>query len=212
MSLLSLIRLMGGHMSRFTKNDHGFMALTLSQIGLIIAAGILIAAIFSIVFQNDWQKNAELTNIATSFSTIVEGTDARFFENTTSFYFPDIGYDYNVSISTEYLVVKAQGNWNNELSAKERFLVRPWPQDHTSLWIGGTELHDHLKNIFGNSGNVSDPVSNTAKNYLENKWNTTVESLASNPIYILTNRTIYVDKAIIYYDNGKMEDLIFVYQ
>jgi len=79
-------------MSKFIKNDAGIMGLTLSQIGLIIATGILLTAVFSIIFLNDWQRNAELKNIATSFSTIVEGMDTRFFENTTEFHFPDKTY------------------------------------------------------------------------------------------------------------------------
>ena len=105
-------------MLRFTKDDNGIMGLTLSQIGLMIATGILIAAVFSLVFQNEWQKEAELQNIATSFSTMIEGMDTRFFENTVDFHFPGRGYYYNVSISTEYITVSTKGNLGSDISIR----------------------------------------------------------------------------------------------
>ena len=58
------------HMSKFIKDNHGIMGLTLSHIGLIIATGILLTAVFSIIFLNDWQRNAELKNIATSLGRL----------------------------------------------------------------------------------------------------------------------------------------------
>ena len=130
-------------MLRFIKNSYGIMGLTLSQIGLIIATGILLTAVFSMIFLNDWQRNAELKNIATSFSTTVEGMDTRFFENTTEFHFPDKTYYYNVSISTEYIIVSSEGNQNNKLSIKERFIAKPWPWTTNQTWKTGKELHNY---------------------------------------------------------------------
>ena len=203
-------------MLRFIKNDGGIMGLVISQIALIVATGILIASIFSLVFLNDWQRAAELQNIATSFSTMVEGMDARFFENTTGFCFPDKDYVYNVSMSTEYIVVSAQGNLDSSLSVKERFLVKLWPQNKSSVWIGGAGLHHYLKTNFGNSGNMSDPIQmgdiDNVNFYLNEEWNNTVGTSASYPFYILTNRTVYIDKAYVYSANGGKQAFIFVYQ
>ena len=221
------------HMSRFIKNDRGIMGLTLSQIGLFIAVGILLAAIFSLVFLNDWNRNAELKNIATSFSSMVENMDVRFFEDTTSFSFPNEN-QYNVSISTEYIIVRSQGNLNDVLSVKERFLVRPWPQSKRSPWVGGIGLHNYLKGYLhnddthdwvNNSGNISDPITTDdisfVKNYLFSLQENVNKSLALNPLYIFTNKIVYIDKAIIYYDNNndgiwndgdEKQEFVFVYQ
>ena len=221
------------HMSRFIKNDRGIMGLTLSQIGLLIAVGILLAAIFSLVFLNDWNRNAELKNIATSFSSMVENMDVRFFEDTASFSFPNEN-QYNVSISTEYIIVRSQGNLNDVLSVKERFLVRPWPQSKRSPWIGRIGLHNYLKGYLhnddthdwvNNSGNISDPITTDdisfVKNYLFLLQENVNKSLALNPLYIFTNKIVYIDKAIIYYDNNddgiwndgdEKQEFIFIYQ
>ena len=201
-------------MLRFTKDDNGIMGLTLSQIGLMIATGILISAVFSLVFQNEWQKEAELQNIATSFSTMIEGMDTRFFENTTDFYFPDKGYYYNVSISTEYITVSTKGNLGNDISVKERFLVKPWLESNGSIWVNGTTLHDYLKDNFGNSGNMSDPIQNVddVREFLYAEWENVTKSLALEPLYISTDKTTYIEKRCIYYEDGEKQDIVFTYQ
>lgn len=190
------------------------MGLTLSQIGLMIAMGILIAAVFSLVFQNDWRKEAELQNIATSFSTMVEGMNSRFFENTTGFLFPNMEYCYNVSVSTEYITVSTEGNVGNDISVKERFLVKPWPNPNESTWETGAALHDYLKDNFENSGNTSDPIQNVGnvKNYLNNEWENVSGSLALKPLYVSIDEIIYIEKACIYYEDGGKQGIVFIYQ
>ncbi len=199
-------------MSRFIKDDNGIMGLTLSQIGLIIATGILIAAVFSIIFLNDWQRNAELKNIATSFSTIIEGMDSRFFENTTEFHFPDKNYYYNISISTEYIIVSAEGNQNNKLSIKERFLVRPWPRPSDQTWKRGEELHNYCLNTYGHSGTISDPITQDDLDELNIDKETASIDLASNPFYIQIYKPAYIEKVIIYYDTTEKQDFLLIYQ
>lgn len=212
-------------MSKFINNKKGIMGLTLSQIGLIIATGILIVAVFSLIFLNDWQRNAELKNIANSFSTLIEGTETRLFEETAIFNFPKKDYNYNVSISSEYVVVSAKGKFGNELSFKERFLIKSWPQKKDSPWFGRIGLHNYLKENFGNSGNVSDPIKKVdiddVKNYFKNEIEIMNKSFALSPLYLLTNKVVYIDNAFVYYDSndgGFFDDsdekqiFIFVYQ
>ena len=188
------------------------MGLTLSHIGLIIATGILLTAVFSIIFLNDWQRNAELKNIANSFSTIVEGMDTRFFENTTEFHFPDETYYYNVSISTEYVIVSAEGNQNNKLSIKERFIAKPWPRTSDQTWKTGEELHNYCLNNYGRSGTISDPVTQADLDGLNTDKETASVILASTPLYVHTNNPAYIEKVIIYYDDAEKQEFLLVYQ
>lgn len=199
-------------MSKFIKNDTGIMGLTLSHIGLIIATGILLTAVFSIIFLNDWQRNAELKNIATSFSTIVEGMDTRFFENTTEFHFPDKTYYYNISISTEYIVVSAEGNQNNKLSIKERFIVKPWPRTSDQTWKTGEEIHNYCLHTYAHSGTILDPITQDDLDGLNTDKETTSITLASTPLYIQTNNPAYIEKVIIYYDDAEKQKFLLIYQ
>jgi len=199
-------------MSKFIKDNHGIMGLTLSQIGLIIATGILVAAVFSIIFLNDWQRNAELKNIATSFSTIVEGMDTRFFENTTEFHFTEKPYYYNVSISTEYIIVSAEGNQNNKLSIKERFLIQPWPRPSDQTWKTGEELHNYCLNNYSHSGTISDPIAQADLDELNIYKENAGIYLALNPLYLKINKSVYIEKVIIYYGTTEKKDFLLIYQ
>ena len=220
-------------MSKFIKNDTGIMGLTLSHIGLIIATGILLTAVFSIIFLNDWQRNAELKNIATSFSTIVEGMDVRFFENktwqigfsayvegmdtrffenTTEFHFPDKTYYYNVSISTEYIVVSAEGNQNNKLSIKERFIVKPWPRTSDQTWKTGEEIHNYCLYTYGHYGILLDPITQADLDGLNTDKETASITLASTPLYVQTSNPAYIEKIIIYYDDAEKQEFLLIYQ
>jgi len=212
-------------MSKFTNDEQGIMGLTLSQIGLIIATGIILAAVFSLIFLNDWQRNAELKNIANGFSTLVERAEIKFFEETIVFNFPDKDYNYNVSISSEYIVVSSKGKIGNDISFKELFLIKPWPQKKDSPWFGRVGLHNYLKENFGNSGNVSDPIKkfniDDVKNYFKNEMENVNKSFALSPVHILTNKSVYIDNVFVYYDNNdnsywddndEKQIFIFVYQ
>lgn len=200
------------HMSKFIKNDTGIMGLTLSHVGLIIATGILLTAVFSIIFLNDWQRNAELKNIATSFSTIVEGMDTRFFENTTEFHFPDKTYYYNISISTEYIVVSAEGNQNNKLSIKERFIVKPWPRTSDQTWKTGEEIHNYCLHTYAHSGTILDPITQDDLGELDKDNAAACIDLALSPLYIQTDKAVYIEKVIIYYGTSEKQDFLLIYQ
>ena len=157
-------------------------------------------------------RNAELKNIATSFSTIVEGMDTRFFENTTEFHFPDKTYYYNVSISTEYVIVSAEGNQNNKLSIKERFIVKPWPRTSDQTWKTGEELHNYCLYTYGHSGTILDPIVQADLDELNIYKENAGIYLVSNPLYFKINKPVYIEKVIIYYGIAEKQDFLLIYQ
>lgn len=213
-------------MLKFINDDKGVMALTLSQIGLIIATGIILAAVFSFLYYSEWQRNAELKNIATGFTIMVEGMDTRFFDNTTIYFFPDKDYHYNISVSTEYIIINADGTWDNKLSVKERFLIHPWPRVNDPDWNTGKQLHRYLKNNYGRSGNKSNPINKSDIDSVKNELNTEKEqaeqTLAHNPFYVDKSKPVYIDKVFIHYDtngdaswvkeNDEKQGFLLVYQ
>jgi len=212
-------------MLKFIKDEGGIMGITLSQLGLIVASGILLSAVFSFVFLNDWQKKADLKNVATGLTTIVEGMDTRFFENKTMYWFPDKDYQYAASTSTEYIVIKSEGNWDEALSFKERFLIKPWPRVANPKWLSGKELHEYLKAKYLHSGNESDPILSTDMDAVKNDLFTDLEeankTLALNPIQFDINKPLYIEKIFIHYDKDddgwdktidEKQDFVIIYQ
>jgi len=213
-------------MSAFIKDEYGVIGLTVSHIGLIIATAIILAAVFSFLYYNELQKNSELKNMATGLSILVEGMDTRFFDNTTSYFFPDKDYHYNVSISTEYIIINADGNWDNTISLKHRFTVRPWPRSNNVDWNNGEELHLFLQNKYTKNGNRSNPINKSditsVKNWINTQKEQDEQTLAYYPFYVNKNYPVKIDKVIIFYDSDndktwkkekdEKQELLIIYQ
>ena len=170
-------------------------------------------------------KKADLKNIATGISTIVEGMDTRFFENKTMYWFPDKDYSYTLTASTEYITVASKANWDEQLSFKERFLIKPWPRTVNPKWTSGKELHDYLKNTYGRSGNESDPIQSvdiaTVKNDLLTDRETANKTLALNPIKFDLEKPLFIEKIYIHFDKDddgwdkdidEKQDFVILYQ
>lgn len=135
-----------------------------------------------------------------------------FSKTQQSFIFLKKNYYYNVSISTEYLVVSAEGNQNNRLSIKECFIVKPWPRITDQTWKRGEELHNYCLNTYSHSGTISDPITQDDLDELNIDKETASIALASNPFYIQIYKPVYIEKVIIYYDTTEKQDFLLIYQ
>jgi hypothetical protein len=194
-------------------NDtNSIMGLMLSQIGLFIATGILLTAVFFLVFSNDWQRTAEIQSFASSFSHLVEDIDSCFFENTTRFLFPSKNYAYTVKLSTEYIVISAKGFWDTDLFVSERFLIQPWPRSSHQNWTTGEDLHEYLNTTCGHRGTKNDSISSVNFTQLSQEQNTTISFYALNPLEILIREPVFLEKVTIFYDGEKKHDFLLMYQ
>ncbi len=213
-------------MLKFISNKNGIMGLTLSQIGIFIASGILISAVFSFIYLSDFKKKAEIENISNSFSNFIEAMDSKFFENRTKFFFNDYNFDYSIYISSEYTIVESDGNWNNILSSKKNFLIKPLIRAFDPTWQSFDEMHFYLYHNFNFSGNKSDPIGKDkiedVKSYFELEKNNAYFVFSESPFEIDLFKPVFVEKAYIFYDtngNGlweknidEKEGMILIYQ
>ena len=199
-------------MLRCIRDTDGLVDLTLSQIGLFLATGILLTVVFCFIFTNDWQRNAELQSLASSFSTFLDDIDNRFFEHSARFQFPQKEYPYVVKISTEYIVLSAKGSWNSDLQVIQRFVTRPWIRLAGQNWTTGNDLHTYLNETYGHRGTENDSI--TAENFTSLCYdlNTTIPLCASCSLEILLREPLWVEKVTIFYDDTKKHDFLLVYQ
>ena len=213
-------------MLKFISNKKAVMGLTLSHIGLFIATGIIVSAVFSFIYLNDYNKKAELDNLGNSFKVLVEAIDTKFFENQTKFFFQDLDYDYKVFVSTEYITVESNGNWNNILSSKTSFLKKSLIRHNEPLWKSADEFHNHLFVNFECYGNKSCPINLTkiddVKEYIDSEKFHANYFYSKNPFKLNLNKPVLVEKAYVFYDiNGnnyweknidEKDELILIYQ
>ena len=199
-------------MSRFIKDTNSVIGLSLSQIGLFLATGILLTAVFSLVFTSDWQRTAEIQSFASSFSHLVEDIDSSFFEKTTEFQFPSKNYAYTAKLSTRYIIISAKGFWESDLFVAERFLIQPWPRSSYQNWTTGEDLHEYLNTTCGHRGTKNDSISSVNFTQLSQELNTTISFYALHPLEILIREPVFLEKVTIFYDNEKKHDFLLVYQ
>jgi len=199
-------------MSRFMNDTNSIMGLTLSQIGLFLATGILLTAVFFLVFSSDWQRTAEIRSFASSFSHLVEDIDSSFFEKTTRFQFPSKNYAYTVKLSTGYIVISAKGFWDTDLFVTERFLIQPWLRSSYQNWTTGEDLHEYLNITCGHCGKKDDSIPTINFTQLYQEQNTTISLFALYPLEILIREPVFLEKVSIFYDGEKKHDFLLVYQ
>jgi hypothetical protein len=188
------------------------MGLTLTQIGLLLASGILLTVVFSFVFSNDWQRTAELQAQASSFSNLLGDIDNSFFEQTTRFQFSHTDYTYSVKISTEYIVITSKGFWDGDLIVTKRLLLRPWPRIPQQNWTTGEDLHNYLNRTCGHRGTENDSMPAENFTQLCQEQNNTISYLALHPLEILIKEPVFIEKVTIFYDQTKRHDFLLLYQ
>ncbi len=188
------------------------MGLTVSQLGLFLATGILLAAVVSFVFFNASQRTNELRSFATEFSMLLQDMEARCFENTTRFRFPQQTYPYTLRLSSEYLVVSAQDFWGRECHVTERFLIKPWIRGVYENWTTGDELHMYLNTTYGHYGTQNDTIPLQNFSLFLQQYNASADFYASHPFAITSQDPVCVENVIIYCQNELKYDFILVYQ
>jgi hypothetical protein len=188
------------------------MGLTLSQIGLFLATGILLTVVFSLVFSNDWQRTAELQSQASSFSNVLGDIDNNFFEQTTRFQFSVKEYPYFVKISTEYIVISAKGSWDSTLIVTKRFIIKPWPRLPSQNWTTGEDLHTYLNQTCGHRGTENDSIPAENFTHLCQEQNNITAFYALHPLEIRIKEPVFVEKVTIFYNQTKRHDFLLIYQ
>jgi len=204
-------------------DNRGIISWLLSQIALLLAAGILIGAIAGLTFYNDWQKQAEAKAIASHFASFVETMDLKEFPEKMTYLFPEKSYYYKVKISTDYVsVTREDGTIKNKIIGREELLIQPYirPIERKWSWNDSKELHDFLMDKYGHSGYIDDPIPMDEKSdvleYLKNELSDKSKELAKEPLIMENpNEPLFIEKAFIYFkkDGGlDREGIVIIHQ
>ncbi|HEC77042.1 MAG TPA: hypothetical protein ENI33_07290 [Thermoplasmatales archaeon] len=189
-------------------DKRGDISWLLNQIGLLLATGILLGAITSSLFFDEWQRKAEIENITIHFTTAIESASLKEFPEKIVYKFPDKSYGYEVKISTEYITVKIP---DEEIIVKKRFPFRVWANPPVADGYGINGICNYLSNIYGEGNNGSSPESKISKENIEKEFNSTAVHLSLNPLSIETKKSVYIEKIFLYTEEGR-EEYVIIYQ
>lgn len=193
------------------EDERGMISWFLSQIGLLLAAGVLLGAIAGLTFYNDWEKEAEAKNIASHMATAIESTALNEFPSKNTYLLPQKNYHYEVTVTTDYVTVTRRGGvMSDEIKGREALLIKPYVRLDGRDWKWSTseELHAFLQEKYGHSGEDDDPFSVSNKGaiigYLEEEQSDKAIWLAKNPLRITNiNKPVNIEKTFIYFEDEK---------
>ena len=169
----------------------------------MIAAGIILIAIFSIIFNNPLQQEVEIQTIANSFTSVLQTIDACSYETSTNFLFPRATSMYQISLSPESITF-SKNNSETIFVFRKSFLTKPWIRETNDAWINTSEFHQYLLLHFGSKGTQSNPLANSEELYqhLQEEWNTSFSYFLFQPYTIVTSEPVHIEKCILYLDSN----------
>ena len=178
-------------------DSHGVLGLTITNLGLFLASGLLLTVILGGVYGSLWERTAELRTTADTLNTYVETLSAAY--NDSRLVIPIIrGLSLlHMTSSTESLRVSTQGSFGATLTITERWTCRPWPRNNSS-WQSGVDLHQWLNTTYGHAGTVEDPVNQTVLNALKETHLAAVAWLARTPMEFNSALPLVAENVIIY--------------
>jgi hypothetical protein len=198
-------------MSRFRSNCSGTLGLTLSNLGLFLASGMLLVFLLGGVYGGFWEREAEVRSTARSLNTCVETLSAAYSETTGAVTIPRNPMLVGFSCSCQYLRMESKASFGMVVSVTDRWLIPVWPRGNGS-WQSGADLHQWLHLTSGHNGSMQDPVNQSVLENLTTDQQACAFALARDPLTLDAGRPVMVEKAVVVAIDGERGVFMLVYQ
>jgi hypothetical protein len=198
-------------MLRFGADCHGVVGLSLANLGLFLASGLLLAFIVGGVYGGFWERSAELRTTASSLNTCVETLSAAYDETKSTIEIPRVPTLTLVSCSSQFLHLTTTASFGAFVSVTDQWRISVWPRPNGS-WQSGGDLHKWLNMTFGHDGSVQDPVTSSVLENLTKDQQDCAKTLALEPFVFDAARPLIVEKVFVYADNGERGAFMVLYQ
>lgn len=198
------------------------MSLIIPTLGLLVAAGFILIAIFSIIFSNPVHRGIELQTLADAFTTRLQAIDTCMIETKAYYHFPTGASTLFISLSPESLSI-VKNDTKDPFIFNQILIVNPWIRTPNDPWMSAEELHQYLYLIIGSNATQIDPIPYTAEfqTMLQDEWNQSFIKYLYNPYKIHSADPMSIEKCILYLDknnngiwektDGKQE-FVLIYQ
>ena len=190
-------------MLRLSPDTHGVLGLSLSNLGLFLASGLLLILILGGAYGSVWERTAELKATAHTLNSYLETLDAAYTDTRLLIQMPSVT-SLQITCSTEYIMVSTKGAFGLPLAYTEVWRIRPWPRDNTS-WRSGEDLHRWLNYTHGHTGSAEDPVNLTVLTALQQAQHADAARLAYTPLQINDAQPLFAEKVVVYTPENRAE-------
>lgn len=206
-------------MRRFKSDERAWADFFITRIGLILFASMLLLSAFKIYpLFNEQQARAGMDAAASDIASKIEAVDMVTIPMYKYVYaFDEKDKNKMIEISTEFVVVhyNLSTTWGErELVHAEPVIARVYPPN--SIWSNASGLRKKLSDLcVGKNGDAVSPLNYLDKGKVDAMFNYIEFELARTPFVPDMNRSMIIEKVIIYYNDGnKLEtrDHVIIYQ
>lgn len=211
-----------GGLKSFIRNDSAWADFFITRMGLILFAAILLLAAFKIYpMLQERESRFYLDTIASDISSKIEAVDSMTIPGYKyNYVFEENNRDLRIEISTEYVSVRSNPGssmWQDrELIHAEPVITHIYPPN--SNWSNTSGFRKYVSDTIGGgkNGDASSPLDfKIEKQKVEEIFESTRKELAMSPFITDLNKSLFIEKVIIYYKNQteiQKRDYVFVYQ
>jgi len=207
-------------MKRFTADERAWADFFITRIGLILFAAVLLLSAFK-VYPMFIEKEtiAGLDATASDITSKIEAVDSVTVPGYRYVHaFDEKDKLVSIGISTEYVAARVNIStpWGErELVHAEPLVVHVYPSN--SNWSNTSGLRKKLGDLgAGKNGDVESPLDfSKDKSAVDSMFNNIEYELARNPFVPDMNRSLIIEKVMIYYSDGNRSverDYVLVYQ
>jgi hypothetical protein len=205
---------------RFTSDERAWADFFITRIGLILFAAMLLLSAFKIYpMFNEQQARAGMDAAASDIASKIEALDVVTVPMYKYVYaFDEKDKNKRIEISTELVVIRYNLStpWGErELVHAEPVVARVYPPN--SKWSNTSGLRKNLSDLgSGKNGDAVSPLNFSGdKEKVDAMFNSIEQELARNPFVPDMNRSMIIEKVIIYYNDGdkhEARDHVIIYQ
>ena len=184
-------------MSPLPHDTNAVFGLTLSNIGLFIASGLLLTLILQGTYGSLSERTAEISTTAHILNSTVETLLVTEDDIPLQIQLPTLIPGLQISCSTQLIHLTAPGSFGTTLADTQAWTLRPWPRNSTT-WQSSTDLHRWLRQTTAHTGTMNDPVNDTILCSLQETFTSEALQLATNPMQYSVTRPLTAEKVTIY--------------
>jgi len=207
-------------MRRFIADERAWADFFITRIGFILFAAVLLLSAFKIYpMFNEQQTRAGMDAAASDIASKIEAVDVVTVPGYKYVYaFDEKDKNTWIEISTEFVVVRHNLStpWGErELVHAEPVVARVYPTN--SNWSNTSGLRRKLSELCaGKNGDAVSPLNfSRDKGKVDAMFNSIELELARSPFFPDMNRSMIIEKVIIYYNDGNKReerDHVILYQ
>ncbi len=207
-------------MRRFIADERAWADFFITRIGLILFASMLLLSAFKVYpMFNEQQTRAGMDAAASDIASKIEAVDVVTVPGYKYVYaFDEKDKNKRIEISTEFVVVlhNISTPWGErELVHAEPVVARVYPTN--SNWSNTSGLRKNLSDLgAGKNGDAVSPLNFSGdKGKVDAMFDSIERELARKPFVPDMNRSMIIEKVIIYYNDGNkivQRDHVIIYQ